>query len=562
MTVNKWDPFPRCDRPLGPDAPVADDGRPVVILSDFSRCRPAKALAPSPAYGKWALVDYATERFAGMLLSAPRDNPAPEVVLPLAAEGWYAVYLWLMGGDIDQEGLYPADLDSVYSQSRGPAVKLDGDAHFCGGFRTLSHDRGMWPGLEACFWRYADLTGRSLVVRHQGAAVHLGAIELVPLAPEEVDAVLRRRAEERRLIVKTDSPLPAEVEPRIEQLRDRGVAAWIFGNEDSADLFAEPLSPHLQYAKQAAREIGAEWYVCDRPSLWSLYVHWGDPRADFFAQHPEWRCRDRDGTPTHQLSYAVPDVVDYMLARLRATAKNEPDGCGFFFNRDPGLVLFEPAAMDGFAERHGVDPLSLPERDPRLLDWRAEILTGFLRRARATLDEVAAERGCPRIKSVAVVLGDAAANRLYSFDVARWVREGLVDVLCPYPWTDYPDRWLAQGFVEMDIPWFANLVAGTACRLYPMWLSGIWRAHWTPEHVRPADYFRLALRHYAEGADGLSAWDYAGLDTAFHANRWLRLGQRDCLADWAAGDFPLPPKLRFTRLGGATPDRYPVGTGG
>jgi hypothetical protein len=95
-----------------------------------------------------------------------------------------------------------------------------------------------------------------------------------------------------------------------------------------------------------------------------------------------------------------------------------------------------------------------------------------------------------------------------------------------------------------------------------MWLAGIWRQHWTPEHVRMNEYFTKGQRDYADGADGISAWDEVGLDRAFRADRWLRLGHKEQLVEWVANDFPLPPKLRFTRFAGATPDRYPQGSGG
>jgi len=562
--TDKWAAFPLYDRPLGARSEGTDDGRPVVVISDFSRCRPAELLSDRPALGKWTLVSYETERFSGTLLYAPRDNPAGDLTLELGVSGWYAIYVWLMGGDVDLEPQFPADFDSVYSESPGPALKLTGDAHFSGLFRTLSHDRMMWRGLEACFWRYDDLTGKSLTIRHQGGTVYLGALELVPLAPAEVEAVLRDRqdASHKRLIVKGDSFDPVWAETRIEHFRHRDIAAWIVGNEEEDDLFAPNESPNIKAAINAAHEIGAELYVCDRPGLWSSYRYWPAERARFYEQHPEWHCKDRDGTDTHQMSYAVPQVVEYMLRRLRASVRNEPDGCGFFLNRDPGLVLFEQAAMEGFEQAHGVDPRTLDDRDERLLDWRAEIITRFLRRVRQTLDEVARERGCKRFKLLIVCLGTEAANRFFSFDVERWVREGLVDVLCPYPWCDYPDRWLAQGFVEVDVPYFARLVRGTSCKLYPMWLAGVWRTHWTPVHVRMNEYFDKAMRDYAAGADGISAWDWVGLQFSFMADRWLRLGHREELKEWAAADFPLPPKVRFTKYGGLTPDRYPAGTGG
>lgn len=558
---SKWDGLPLYDRPLGSATQDIDDGRPVVRITDFSACHPASALDGSVP-GSWSLIAYETEAFNGKLLFAARTASAQELTLHFDMQGWYAVYVWLMGGDADVEGQFPSDFDSVYSQSPGPALKLSNDKHFSGMFGTLSHDRMMWPGIEACFWRYADLTDQSLTIRQQGGTVYLAALQLVPLSPQEVAAIEQDRADSshRRLIIKGDEP-NASADLQVEHLRHRDVAAWIVGNENSGDLF-NPASPNLAAGQRTAHEIGAEYYICDRPGLWSGHSYWNDPRARFYEQHPEWHCTDRDGADTHQMSYAVPEVVEFMLDRVRAGLKIAPDGVGFFFNRDPGLVLFEPAAMQGFEEQYGVNPLMLGDRDNRLLDWRAEIITTFLRKVRATLDEVAAAKGGPRIKMVHAVLGSEAANRCFSFDVPCWVREGLVDVLCPYPWADYPDRWLSQGFVDVDVRYFASLVRGTPVKLYPMWLAGIWRSHWTPEHVQMKDYFTRAMRDYADGADGISAWDFVGLDRAFRANRWLRLGHREQLAEWAATDFPLPPKLRFIRYAGTTPDRYPQGTGG
>ena len=190
----------------------------------------------------------------------------------------------------------------------------------------------------------------------------------------------------------------------------------------------------MQFIRRVAAEIGAELYVCDRPGLWSSHRKWDDPRAHFYQQHPEWHCEDRDGTDTHQMSYAVAEVVEYMLERLRQTVKNEPAGYGYFFNRDPGLVLFEPAAMSGFEERYGVDPLSLPDRDDRLISWRARFLTDFMRKSRQELDRIASSQRLPRLKQIAVVLGTQSANHFFSYDVKTWVKEGPVDILCPYPW--------------------------------------------------------------------------------------------------------------------------------
>jgi hypothetical protein len=558
--TDKWRGKPPYDQPLGLAATDIDDGRSTVWITDFSACEPANLLA------EWSLIDYANDEFSGQLLHAPLDKPGGTLTLELNVSGWYAVYIWLMGGD---SGITPGDgdCDSVYSLSRGPALKLTGDRHFTTCFSTLSQDLMMWKGLEACFWQYTDLSNQTVTIKHQGCTVYLGAIELVPLSPPEVEAVEADRAntETKRLIVKGDTYEEYARDLFYEMIRNTDVAAWLAGCHHHDDLFTPGGAPTLKRLLQDTRELGIEAYACDRPGLWSSYRHSANPRDIAFVQHPEWHCIDRDGKHTHQASYAHPEIQEYMLSRARAAAETGIDGYGYFLCRDPGLLLFEPVAMAGFEEKHGVDPCTLGDRDERLLQWRADILTEFMRRMRLVLDEVAAEKGFDRIKMVHVVLGDEAANRFFSFDVARWVREGLVDVLCPYPWADYPDRWLAQGFVEVDVKYFTGICQGTQCKVYPMWLSSVPRLYsWVSQHVRVNEYFKKAMADYDAGADGISTWDAMGLHLfyPFMAARWLRLGHKEQLAEWEANDFPLPPKLRFTRLAGETPDRYPAGTGG
>ncbi|MAE62435.1 MAG: hypothetical protein CMJ49_13895 [Planctomycetaceae bacterium] len=556
----KWAGKPLYDRPLGLDTANTDDGRTVIWLTDFGQCQPAEHLE------QWALVDFANREFSGQLLHAPRDRPAPELTLNLNAAGWYAVYVWLMGGDAKVPN-YAPDCDSVYAMSRGPALKLSNDKYFQSTFSTLSQDQMFWRGLESCFWQYADLTDQQLTIRHNGSTIYLGAIQLIPLAPAEVEAIQHDRdnPQHKRLIQKGDTYSESDRQLFYQAVKNRDLCAWIAGCHRTADLFTPGGAPSLKRLRQDTRELGIEAYACDRPGAWSSYHHSDDQRVTDFNQNPDWHCLDRDGTHTHHASYAHPEVQDYMLRRARAAAETGIDGYGYFLCRDPGLILFEPAAMEGFEARHGVDPLTLDDRDERLQNWRADILTRFMRRLRALLDQVAQEKGFDRIKIVHVVLGDRAANQFFSFDVETWVAEGLIDVMCPYPWADYEDRWLAQAFVETDVKYFTDLCQAADCKVFPMWVTGTPGLYsWVAEHVRPNEYFNKALADYQNGADGISTWDAMGLAWfyPFMANRWLRLGHQEQLALWDEHDFPLPAKLRFTRYNGKTPDRYPAGTGG
>jgi hypothetical protein len=563
---SKWHGQPLYDRPLGTQSEGTDDGRPVVWITDFSACTPQEHWSDAPEPGLWQVIDFATDAFEGNLLYAENTNPAPDVTLELNLSGWYAVYLWMMGADGGLPKDTP-DYNCVYSQSPGPALKLTSDRRFHHMFRTLTQVYMKAPGLEGGFWRYADMTDQSLTIRHQDGTVYLAAIQAVPLAPAEVEAVMRDRNDpsRKRLIIKGDSYTEQECERTVELLRDRGVGGWIIGNENSPDLFHPGGSRRIAAFKRACQEIEAECYVCDRPTLWSGFESdpWDDARAKWYTEHPDFHCKEKDGTDNYCCSYAVPEVVDFMLDRVRASVSPGPDGFGYFFNRDPhGLVRFEPAAIAGFEEKHGVDPLTLSDRDERLIEWRMDIITRFLRRVRETLDSVAEENGFARIKMIHVVLGNEAANRYACLDVPRWVQEGLVDILCPYPFADCAEWWLAQGHIETDVAYFASLVKDTPCKLVPMWLSNRHRISWVREHVRTNEYFTKAIRDYAAGADGLTSWDQVGLDAVFNADRWLRLGDKERLAEWAEEDVPIPPFQRLTRLDGNTMKRFPAASGG
>lgn len=553
--TNKWDGFHIYDRPLGLRTEGIDDGRPVAIVSDFSKSRPVEALSRAGELGKWSLADYATDEFSGVMLDAPRNRPAADVELELGLEGWYAVYVWVMGGDSALPANQP-DFDCVYSASDGPALKLNGDRDYTYRFKTLSHDLMFWPGIEACFWRYADLTRQRLHIRHQGHTVHLAAIQCIPLSPAEVEALQADCNDRRnkRLIVKTDFEGPSTEHLRfIEYVRHGDLRGWII----DAVLDWHPRQEQAlgEIGSLLARELDIDWFITTR-IIWSSFCGplTSNKTMDFYNENPQWHCRDRDGTDTFQMSFAFPQVQEYVLDVLRRRAALNPNGIGVEFNRDPGLVLFEQPVVDAVRQRTGKDARALRDDDPDLLAVRAEFITQFMRDLRKQAD--------PSLKVVALTLGTEAANRLYSLDVPRWIREGLVDVLCPYPWSEYPDRMLAQGFKPVDVRYYACLTQGTGVELYPMWLSGAWRQHWAPEHIRWDEYFVRALRDYEDGADGISTWDAVGLDHSFKADRWLRCGHRDKLREWIEHDDVLPRKLRLATLGGSAVCRFPRGTGG
>lgn len=83
--------------------------------------------------------------------------------------------------------------------------------------------------------------------------------------------------------------------------------------------------------------------------------------GDFFRQHPEFRCQDRDGTEITRLSYAFPEVRELVISFFEEVAEYGADGIGLIFTRGLPVLLYEEPLVEGFkaeyrsvAELHSV----------------------------------------------------------------------------------------------------------------------------------------------------------------------------------------------------------------
>src|SRR4029077_12361815 len=91
-------------------------------------------------------------------------------------------------------------------------------------------------------------------------------------------------------------------------------------------LFKKGINP-LQVAREAARAQHAEFHVMVRPAGWKASIPYEETfNSRFYEAHPEWRCMDRDGTPTMFMSYAVPEVRRQVIEIFRETLAFQPDG--------------------------------------------------------------------------------------------------------------------------------------------------------------------------------------------------------------------------------------------
>ena len=137
----------------------------VIVLSDMSQCTPATALTRDYEKDKWQMHDYETDDgLKGTMVTALPESRVRELKLPLNVEGFYKIYLGVH---------YTRPHVSVEHSSYGAMeVKLSGDA----GFRRvgleleeaeLGSDVEGYKTLHESYWKTADLTGESLIIRQQ-----------------------------------------------------------------------------------------------------------------------------------------------------------------------------------------------------------------------------------------------------------------------------------------------------------------------------------------------------------------------------------------------------------
>jgi len=477
-----------------------------IVLSDMRGCLPRDGMDVKGRPDAWRLAQYEAVPYSGWMIHACEEDPVPELRLPLPAEGQYNIYI------------------SVAFSVR---LRLDTDDTFC---------RFNAPGNHVeWLWKQAYLSNNSLVIRRaEGPAAWEERSKAGSIAYVRLEPVAEAFRPERRLIAHNDAhgifaTTGGRIEEQIEPLRDSDFEylCWEGGGgvvtypskvarrygenvtsfpraidrrivEALRRLEAEGRNPIIM-ARDHARKLGLKFLVAPRMEAYGVPPIMDEIfNSTIFNEHPEWKCVTRDGETITRLSYAFPQVQDYVLRQYREVAEYEPDGLALLFNRGAPYLLYEQPLVEGFKEAFGTDPHELDEWDEDWIGYRCEVLTGFMRRVRQLLDETT-PTGRPRMELIAFVLNSVHTCRRYGIDVETWARENLVSIVCPYAaafhWTDREDE------KELELPGFVEALAGTGCRLRP---------HVMPRITPPEEFLATAAALYAAGADGLTFWDSQG----------------------------------------------------
>jgi hypothetical protein len=558
----------------------------VIYLTDMSQCLPESALSTRRRKHQ-QLLEYEAEHLKGVMVSAGPETEALQITVPLNVEGWHEIHLGLLWREASEYWLKvkrtddPCFIDVTTTKPEGAFVEGD----------FLKYQGRPAPHLEEGFWKCADLTGQDLIVAQQTegmpASAALAYIKLVPVEVEQVEALLkdRERRDTKRLIAMNDGfsfihrKRTTTVEGICEEIEpyrhtDFGKLFWTPGcsigpssypsklietigsrTEDFPRIGDRYIAESMQILRDKgidslrtvidfAHEIGLELHVSCRMGANASSPPWEEFfTSRYFEEHPEFHCVDKDGEEVSRLSYAFPEVQEYIKAFFREWIEYGTDGINLIFVRGLPLLLYERPLVDGFREQFGQDPRDLDDEDPRWLQYRGEVMTHFLRDVRREVDEIAAELGRKRLELSAVVMPNGPANTFYGLDVATWAREGLLDVLIPIG--DYFSWFRDESF---DIGFFVRAVQGTNCKLYP---------NIFPRQMQPEAYRERAKQYYEMGAEGLCLWDTNDRHTRLQ--QWeavRRLGHREEVS--ASHREDKPNRFLLKTLGGYRMDKYPT----
>ncbi|MDP7741515.1 MAG: hypothetical protein QGF67_08750 [Lentisphaeria bacterium] len=504
-----------------------------VYLSDMSKCLPQSALSRTPQSKHWRLVEYESATVSGTMMVAASLSDTPDVEYPLEVTGWHAVYIG-----------YATQMHGEHSAFK---ARLKHDPCFV----TIADDEP--DGLEVMtmretFWRYADLTGESIIIGQHTTQVGLPAtgggrhwggvafVKLEPLSESQVAAIQADRADpgRRNIIASNDggfvgwrnATTESDILEQVELYRDSDVGRidWSVvsgeitkypskigdnlherNTDEAASVYAKALVDNLRtlidkdlvphkVAMKHAHGMGMKFYYMFRMAL-------GPSSGNLFTDRPELCMLDRDGTRLPKMSFAFPEVRQCVLDLMEEVIDDEVDGINICWIRGLRVIGYEQPVIDAFEKEYGEDIRSVPEDDERICQIQAGFMTDFMRQVRHVADAAGEKRGRPL--AICAMVGSTLAGALRdACDIKTWVDEKLVDEMIS---AAVLTRYLqANGVKEI-------IYAGPNGR---------------------DEYLRSTIILAETGADGLFIWDVNHVhDLAAHWAMIRRMGHTEEIID-------------------------------
>lgn len=453
---------------------------------DMAACfGPSEIISENGMKDKWRILPYRNGNIRGNMLSAIGTAFPEDISFDPKLEGWYKIYIGV-----------PETVDQEIH------LKLTDDKGFYR-HNPLPTSNGYLTSIEESLWRCADMTGQSIILTRKDMQPALNfrsvlsSLRFVPMDEQEVQAWKAAWADPKnRTIYATDDIHNRIYENEIFQLSDWDSVVIPYADSDVEWLSMEDIEPLLQgrvpggkvedfaflrggdaavqrqleqfdsvqvlgRLVEKGHEMGLKMSVSLRMGAWGMGYPFDQMYLDsaFFMENRHLACVTRDGVGTASLSYAFPEVQDYMISRLVTLAATGCDALTLISHRGGPYLMFEQPVVDRFQALYGEDPRTLPLDEPRLSQLHCEIMAEFFRKLRSALDAACPDR---HVQIHLRTMSSIYDTRYYALDCEQLAKEGLVDALICYP-QRYRERLKSEYFANghYDVEKYSQYVYST-----------------------------------------------------------------------------------------------------
>jgi hypothetical protein len=258
--------------------------------------------------------------------------------------------------------------------------------------------------------------------------------------------------------------------------------------------------------------------------------------------HPEFVERGKNGEPIgSRLCYAIAEVQQERLDILLEIQRIGVDALVPDYCRQMPILGYHEALVKPFIDETGVDPRTIDSANPEdyksWFQYRADVLTGFMRKVRRAVREQERQLGrpCPIIPRVP----DSAPWLMiaYGLDTERWLTEDLIDatMLSPFPRCRDDLKLYPEHHIRLAHKHDRACIGGLGSK--ELIRNGV------PEntgffHPKPA--YELVARQYKAGADAISLYQSETLARMPYLHDTLRAISDRMLVAQRAEQLPDP----------------------
>jgi len=600
-----------------------------VIYNDLAKSfEPVDNISDKYYLDKWCAIPYETDTYSGTMLVSHAKGCPEDIKLCPNLEGWYKIFI------------------CISANFQAPSVlniKLSSDVAFSEICLSRKRDWREWDKqiVEESMWKCANMTGEELTItkKKQALSTHsaLVWVKFVPMSDEEIDLynVMYAKKEDKRLYA-ADDMNHILVSKKLEGIEDWMQVVEPYKNSDIEWLSLEEVRPYsegecstgdinlfsffndgaknvqkqlskyytdemLCYLIDAGHKQGLKMSMAMRMGIWGMDYPFDQYFYDnkFRKENSQFCCVDRNGDAMEQLSYAFPEVQDYIISNFARMAKTGCDAVTLIFHRGIPYFLFEAPVVERFYKRYGEIPYELPLDEPRLNQIHCEFMTEFMRKLRKELNE---KFGIGKIEIHVRVMFSLYDSQYVGLDVVKWAKEGLINTIISYPQRVYEklegDVWKEDDYNRIDISKYTEYVRSAKIdpiEHIPDFISSYKvkdsRGHLQgpdnlkervaefmtlekqygvkiyfdimPRNMETIEFQKNVLELYNAGAERVALWDtYGRVARSAMWSMVRRLGHKEELANYSSGEGEFYNYYRLLKVAGKDVSRYKVTWGG